>query len=227
MDRRDLLKRAAAALGLGATTPVMLAITACSDRPTTKTTATDPAAPEVESLNVPARASVFDKTEREMIEILVELIIPTTDTPGAAKAGVGGFIDTMVTDWYTDQERQRFIKGLGLLDDHCLLSFNQNFLSCSENQRIATLEEAEQNLLGVISDRQTGNKARRIPATEPGPWNDLPKGGAEFFEALKQLTILGYYTSEIGSTQELIYDPVPGSYDGDVDFYEQGRHYTR
>ena len=49
--------------------------------------------------------------------------------------------------------------------------------------------------------------------------------GTPFFRALKELVVHGYYTSEVGCTQEMIYRPAPGTYDGDVDFADVGRRW--
>lgn len=223
MNRRNLLQRAAQLMGTSLAGSVLMAISACSEK---ATQSTYDVSNTLDDLASPSNPSVFTDFDRKMIEVLVELIIPETETPGAAEAGVGGFIDTMVTDWYQADERDDFIRGLRLLNGHCLISFDQDFLSCSEEQRQLSLEDAEQNVAGTTSDGALGGNSERVAATDTGPWGDRAKGGAVFFNEIKSLTVLGYYTSEIGSTQELIYDPVPGTFDGDVDFQKTGRHYT-
>ena len=53
-----------------------------------------------------------DAAQRHLVDLLAEMIIPATDTPGAREADVPAFIETMVADWYTDTERTIFLQGL-------------------------------------------------------------------------------------------------------------------
>jgi hypothetical protein len=39
-----------------------------------------------------------------------------------------------------------------------------------------------------------------------------------FFKTIKDLTITGYFSSEIGATQALRYEEIPGRYDGDLPY---------
>jgi hypothetical protein len=148
-----------------------------------------------------------------MVSQLAELIIPTTDTPGAIAAGVPTFIDQIVSTWCTLQERRIFVAGLDALDAFCQTRYARAFVGCDTRQQALALADTEQHAStyrspyggGIFSD-----------ADEAAP----------FFYKLKQLTVLGYYTSEIGATQELRYEPVPGRYDGDVDFSALGRQWS-
>ncbi len=67
-----------------------------------------------------AASSKFAESQRLAVEILCDMIIPTTDTPGAVEAGVSDFVATIVFDWYTESERTAFFDGLQALDEHCL-----------------------------------------------------------------------------------------------------------
>jgi len=214
INRRTILQGAAAALGLHAASPVIVAITAFSANSTAH--------------GQTATKSIFNAQERAMVERLAELIIPETDTPGAGAAGVPDFIDMMVTEWYRPEDRKRFIDGLRFLNHHCIVSFGAGFLESSEQQQIVALEDLEQNVSGTISDGMPGGKSERVAVLydDWALWGEHPLEGKDFFDQIKSLTILGYYTSEVGIDNELIYDPVPGSYDGSVDFQSVGKHYT-
>ena len=65
-----------------------------------------------------------------------------------------------------------------------------------------------------------------ITPNDWAPWGDRHRAGSGFFSQIKSLTVLAYYTSEVGATQALIYDPVPGVYIGDADFSQYGKHFT-
>lgn len=157
--------------------------------------------------------SLLTEPQRAMVAQLTELIIPTTDTPGAIAAGVPAFIDRIVSTWCTPKERTIFAAGLAALDAFCKAQYRRAFSACDPHQQAVALADAEQRAKGYRSP--VGGNI----------YSDTDED-APFFYKLKQLTVLGYYTSEVGGTQELRYEPVPGRYDGDVDFSEIGRQWS-
>ncbi len=160
---------------------------------------------------------VLQGHQPEMVRVLAEMIIPATDTPGAIEAGVPRFIEMMVADWYTDTERGIFLDGLAALDASCRNAYGQDFLGCSVEQRVAALSEAEKNAAGYVSPLPPGflaAMAKLIDERTP------------FFAKLKELTVVGYFSSELGATEFLEYNPMPMRYDGDFDFAEVGTHWS-
>jgi hypothetical protein len=147
----------------------------------------------------------------EMIARLAELIIPKTDTPGAIEAGVPAFIHQIVVDWYTESERAIFLDGLAGLEAAARQHWSRGFLD---------LEPAEQAQLLTELEPPMDDASVVVAAVPPGAGGDVP-----FFQKLKELTVLGYYTSEMGATSELLYRPVPGAYDGDALFSDSGRQW--
>ncbi|HND14291.1 MAG TPA: gluconate 2-dehydrogenase subunit 3 family protein, partial [Pseudomonadales bacterium] len=88
--------------------------------------------------DVPTRTAshpLFDSPTRSLVAELTEMIIPTTDTPGAIVAGVPDFVEMMAADWYTVTERRIFLDGLAELDTCCHQTFAAPFVQCSEEQR--------------------------------------------------------------------------------------------
>lgn len=132
--------------------------------------------------------TAFTSDQRSLVAAISERIIPSTDTPGAIAAGVPAFIEMMVADWYESTERNDFLGGLGVLEGHVRVQFNRPFVGIAPEEQDLVLTQA---MTGRISG--------------------MPGG---FFEHCRQLTILGYYTSEVGCKQERVYLPVPGHYDG-------------
>ena len=199
MDRREILKAAGVLLGMAISPSCSRALESGED------------------LNAPPASGELTIEKQRMIEILADLIIPETDTPGAVAAGVPQFIQQIVIDWYTAAERTIFLDGLAALDATSQSNWSLPFVE---------LEPAQQAQLLVALELERG------PQAQGG--NDLtaifmPAGAAgevAFYPKLKELTVLGYYTSEIGSTQELVYLPVPGRYDGDYELAEIGRQWT-
>jgi hypothetical protein len=165
------------------------------------------------ALHVPPAQSALQPLERELVRQLAELILPRTDTPGAIDAGVPAFIDQIVSNWYSPQEREIFREGLASLDVFCRQAWSRPFTECDPEQQTKALSAAEDSSRGY--EETSGRRIR-----------DVPDEQSPFFYKLKLLTVLGYYTSEVGSTQELSYDPVPGKYDGDLDFETVGRQWS-
>lgn len=122
-----------------------------------------------------------------MVRILTDIILPATKSPGAGQAGVARFIDVMLHDCYYEQDQQEFRKGLRRVGEG-----SENFGSSFE----ALPREEQTELLQM----EAKSGAEGVPS--------------RFFQILKELTLFGYFTSEIGATQALRYDPVPGTYEG-------------
>lgn len=195
MDRRELLKNAAILLGGLSSNSVANALLAGADGRV--------------AINTP----LFSAVQKNITQVLAEMIIPRTDTPGAIDAGVPHFIELMVSDWYTERERKIYFEGLVALNDFCLEQFNQSFLTSTDEQQITALEEAERLSEQYIAPSQN----QLLSKTED---EDKP-----FFSKLKELTVLGYYSSEQGATKELKYDPMPMRY-GDIDLVDVGRQWS-
>jgi hypothetical protein len=137
----------------------------------------------------------------ELVATIAEHIIPETDTPGARAAGVHVFIDRMLAEHYPAEEKQRVLGGLASIDARTREECDSNFLDCSA--------EKQRGVLAIIDEEAF--------AATPGQHE------VHWFRTFKELTLLGYYTSEIGATQELKHVAVPGRYDGCVSLTEIGR----
>jgi hypothetical protein len=116
----------------------------------------------------------------ETVAVLSELIIPTTDTPGGRAAGVDRFVDYTL-DAATPAVRAQFLAGLGWLDGRSKTLFGSPFAAATPAQQIDLLTR-------ISSDDAVAREGQT---------------GAEFFVAIKAMTITGYYSSEIGLRQEL------------------------
>ncbi|HEX4424631.1 MAG TPA: gluconate 2-dehydrogenase subunit 3 family protein [Terriglobales bacterium] len=133
------------------------------------------------------------------VTTISELIIPQTDTPGAKAARVNEFIDVILTDWYEDQERANFLTGLADVDARSQTLFTKDFVSASPEQQTQLLTELDKEVV-----RQHASPRRR----QGNP------GKEEFFASMKQLTLVGYYTSQIGFEQELHESIIPPRHAG-------------
>lgn len=145
--------------------------------------------------------------QNELVTQLTERIIPATDTPGAKAAKVNQFIDHMLTNWNTGEEREHFIEGLEHVSELCQKQHDERFVNLSNDAQIAIMEELQQ-------------EAKDNPY--PKPNTDL----RPFFHMLKEFTIVGYYTSEIGASEELNLGLIPGYYDGCIPYSNTDRSWA-
>lgn len=148
--------------------------------------------------------------EAAIVTRLTEIIIPATDTLGAKEVGVPGFIDQMLKDVYSKEEQKSFMEGLK--------SFNEG-ADAEYGDAFHDLSPEDQESYAVKAHKE----ALRQYATNPDPRVNNPK---PFFLMMKELTLLGYFTSEEGATKVLQYVPVPGAYNGCVPLQEAGNGKT-
>lgn len=154
---------------------------------------------------VPQAASSFSADEVARLDEIAEAIIPRTDTPGAKDAGVGAFMARFVTDCYSAEDQAAFRAGLLDLDQRA-------------GGKFMTMPPAERLQLLTGLDQEAGEQARRAWVASDGSGS---KGGVHYFTMIKQLVLFSFFTSKVGATEVLRYDPVPGGYDGDLP-YEPG-----
>ena len=147
----------------------------------------------------PPGVAVFTPAQRTLMTALSERVLPTTDTPGAIAAGVPAFIEKLLADWSLPADRVPILAGLDAIEARSQRDYRIPAARATPVQQDA--------LLTLAMNGQ------------------LPAGG-DFFEAFRQLVIVGYYTSEIGMTQEREYLPVPGEYNGAFPYSQVNKVYA-
>jgi len=187
IDRREALRRAALLLGGAISAPTIAAVLAgCEAR-------------SAEGERWSPRA--LTPEQGDLVAAIADQIIPRTDTPGARDVGVHRFIDTMLAEYYSTEERSSFLAGLAGVDASARSASGQSFVRLSPSRQRDIL---------LPFDAEAYRGATRQP----------------FFRTMKELTLLGYYTSEAGATRELKYARVPGRFDGCVPFTNIGRAWS-
>ena len=136
------------------------------------------------------------------VTLISELIIPATDTPGATGAKVNEFIDMLLTDWFDAPDKNSFLEGLAHVDAHSRKRFAKDFVSCTSEQQLQLMKQFDDEAMVFV---RTNKDAEYIPTP-------LAKGN--FFYTFKKLTLVGYYTSEIGFKKELGKSIIPPGHDG-------------
>lgn len=144
-----------------------------------------------------------------LVADVAEIMIPRTDTPGAGEVGIPAFIDVVLKDAYPKADQDRFIAGLQEFNAQAFAQHGDAFLKLEPAQRRASVQAA--NDVAVAAERAyKGNE----------PW---PR---PFMLMTKELALLGYFTSQVGATQVLQYNPVPGPYRGCVELAKAGNGKT-
>ena len=145
-----------------------------------------------ETVSLPeSAAGLFTAADVDLLDDIAETILPETETPGARAAGVGAFIAVMVNDTYSPDEQDTFVSGLESLDRLCRDEYGGGFADLSEEQRLAIAKRL---------DREQHDATR---AGEP----------VHYFRMLKELTVLGFFTSEAAYRDVLEYAETPGRYE--------------
>jgi hypothetical protein len=149
----------------------------------------------------------FTAADMALLDEIAETILPETSTPGAKAAKVGAFMALMASEVYDERTRQVFQQGLRQLDEACRQAHAVPFMQASAAQRLSLVEALDREQHAVMEDRAP---KRRVRAPGAPPQSDEP---AHYFRMMKELTLLGYFTSEIGCTQAQRYVESPGRFD--------------
>jgi gluconate 2-dehydrogenase gamma chain len=236
MDRREALQRVAMLLGGALSAPTIAGALSGDMRAWAAT-------PEAQW-----RPRTLSGPQSELVATVAEHIIPTTDTPGARTAGVHRYIDALLTDHYPVAERDRFLAGVQGLDARARFYHKKAFTACTRREQIAmltdmdrvaypprqTLAQAPQGkqpdpqapVVGP-SGRGTGSLAKGQPADAEGLSEAVRKEMRSdwFWRRMKELTLVGYYTSQPGATQELRVNPM-GKWQGEIPYRTVGRSWA-
>ncbi len=227
MNRRELLQQVAWLMGGAVATPAVLAVlNGCSPR---------------KKASAPL---VLDETQRAIIAEVAEIIIPRTDTPGAQDVGVPRFIESMLQDAFSSEEQQSFISGLQDFDAAAQREHGKPFLKLSQPQRVAFAQSVHD---GIVAEAQAQQRKQRgwrkleergkVPVgqlrsiekqltTMLRSHGDAKRSARPFILTMKELALLGFFTSEVGATQILQYLPVPGSLRSCIPLSEAGNGKT-
>jgi hypothetical protein len=156
----------------------------------------------------------FSAEDIAYLDEVADTILPTTaSSPGAKAAKVGAFMTVMVRDCYTEKQQKTFMEGMSKLNDASAKKFDKVYMEITPDQRTELLNELDKEQKAYTAKQKEKDKdfaanLRDDPAdTDP-----------HYFRMMKELTLLGYFTSEIGATKALRYVESPGKYDGNYDY---------
>ncbi|WP_460914144.1 gluconate 2-dehydrogenase subunit 3 family protein [Spirosoma areae] len=201
MNRRDALMRVAALTG------VTLSLPALAN--TLEASATRRA--------LTGKPLFFTADQDATVAELADTIIPTTKTPGAKAAKVNEVIDIMLKDCYKPDDQQRFLDGLTQTNKLSQDAYGKAFVQLDPAQRIEVVRKLEADAKQQLEQMKAAKANTQTAGAQADmQMADTKKKYSPFYTILKDLTLTGYFTSEIGATQALEYVAVPGRYDGCV-----------
>jgi hypothetical protein len=136
-----------------------------------------------------------------IVETMSEVIIPATDTPGAKAARVSEFIDLILSDWSDDDDKKEFLGGLTEVDRRSQTLFGKNFVEAAPPQQAEIVRGFDAELVQLYEQLQSDRHGKK------------PEVQRTFFFLMKHLTMVGYYTSEVGMQEERHYEIIPSAHD--------------
>jgi hypothetical protein len=189
MDRREALRLMGAASVFSVLSSDLLAATLRAQR----------------AANKAGTLRTLSPAQDEIVVAMSDIMIPATDTPGAKAAKVNEFIDLILTEWATEEEKEIFLEGLAEADRKTNALFGHGFAAASAKEQAAIVQVFDEELAAARNEK--------LPK-QARPWEltmVLP-----FFAQMRRLTLVGYYTSPIGQDQELKVEIIPGALHGCV-----------
>jgi hypothetical protein len=168
----------------------------------------------------------FTPDEIAYLDEIADTILPTTSTPGAKVAKTGEFMARMVTDSYSDEDQKTFRAGMVKLDDASkdknggktfmqatpeqrlalLKTLDKEQFDFGEKHRLEELKKSKDFLARAVQENAPKTESQQATAASREPPN-------RYFRMMKELSLLGYFTSEIGCTQAQVYEESPGKYE--------------
>jgi hypothetical protein len=148
--------------------------------------------------------AIFSDADISFLDEVAETILPATKTPGAKAAKVGELMKIMVNDTYTVKDQKIFHDGILKLNEASKKVNGKDFLDATAAERTTLLISLD-------------NEAKEYKKTKKDT------DDTHYFTMMKQLTMLGFFTSKEGATQALRYEAVPGRYDGNYPYKKGDR----
>lgn len=144
---------------------------------------------------------LFNKQQFSVLKAVCATVIPETDTPSAAQLNVHRFVDHQLVVCYQKPEQADALAIIDMIDNKAKQHLNALFNELSTTQQTFLLESIESGDLGFNAQHQ------------------------KQFSALKALIVFGYFTTEVGATEVLAYQAVPGGFKGSVPYEAVGKTY--
>jgi len=211
INRREAILRVTVLLGGAALVGGTALLTGCRDETASNKTSEETFAP-------------FTPDEVAFLDEVADTILPETSTPGAKAAKTGALMAVIVTDSYSPRDQKVFRDGMQKLDEASKKANGASFMASTPAQRLALLNALDKEQKAQADARAAAKKKQAeavLPdqRKEASKTSDAPAAAitadppAHYFRMMKELALLGYFTSEIGCKQAQRYVESPGRFD--------------
>ncbi|MFM2392912.1 MAG: hypothetical protein RLZZ546_894 [Bacteroidota bacterium] len=199
IERREMLKRLCLVTGYTFTVGATSAFIAGCKSDSTSSNASQSTA------SVGSTKSIFSKDQMDVISEVAERILPKNETPGAKDANVQEYISQAVSLFFKKEDQERFVKNLGSFDKLATDKYKKIFVELTDANK--------DDVLKILAEEWKKGK-------------DLKDAPPHIFKEMRDLTVTGFCTSEVGAKQLLKYDELPGPYQGCIDRASVGGVYA-
>lgn len=190
MNRREALKRSFVVLGGAAVSTSLLSglLVGCKS--------------DVEDIAT-FTPQFFEDAEVKSLSRVLDILLPTTDTPGALDAGVMEFLDEFATNYLPEENQQELRDGVAALNTDSSGRFDKDFLDLTAEQQVELIEAYDQAAFGDTDEEN-------------------PFAAKDFYPQFKETACWAYCTSEKGAKEHLQFVFDPGGYSNCVPIEEVG-----
>ncbi|MEO6843796.1 MAG: gluconate 2-dehydrogenase subunit 3 family protein [Ginsengibacter sp.] len=172
---------------------------------------------------------IFTDADILLLNEIADTILPTTKSPGAKAAKVGQFMTVMVNDCYEALDQKIFHEGLVKINEASKDKNGKLFIESTPQQRHDLLVDLDKKVKdynqkinkyvnSLTPDQRTQMKIQQNFTGSDPLANKNRENPDYYFRMMKELTLLGYFTSEIGCTQAMRYVETPGRFNGDLPY---------
>ena len=172
----------------------------------------------------PGEMRTLSPTQNSTVTAMAEVILPETDTAGAASLRINEFIDLLLTDWVDDDDRASFLRAIDSIDRLAEQRFGSAFADCTAVQQADMVRDLDTPIVEMATKRRQWEEDRAQQlleaartGTTPPRIIDVPSDPSTYaFYQLKSFVMTGYFTSEVG-LQMTGFHEIPGRWDGCVE----------
>jgi len=206
MDRRTALKNLSLSIGFVVSAPTLMnMLSSCTASPVTW------------------KPEFLNESEKNSVIHLVDIIMPSSDLPGALDVNVPQFLDIMFKDVETREKQNLFREGAASFADKFESKFSKKMEKANKeevNQLFETYFKLSQSEQKEVLQNQY-KKESEINSDERENYLIY-----KFLFTVRYYSLYGYYSSEKVGEEVLSYDPIPGSYEPCVPLKDIGNAWS-